>query len=192
MTAGDGGGTLFTQTDSHIVALRVADGGEILRLPFETPYDQNSVTPVLVDDAIVFAGLDQATFARSLDDLDHEAWRSRVTFYMSSPVRVGDHVVGFSNQRSGHFVVLDASSGETLWTGAPRQGDNAALVVVGERVLSLTDDAILRLWSWDGEELRPDRSYEVSDSPTWAHPVPVRDGVLIKDEAALSLWSGSR
>ena len=189
VTAGDGSGVLFTQTDAHIVGLRLTDGEELLRVPFVTPYDQNSVTPVVVEDTIVFAGLDQRTVARSLDELESEAWRSRVTFYMSSPVLLGDRLVGFSNQKSGHFVVLDATSGDTLWEGTPRQGDNAALVVVGERVLSLTDDGVLRVWSWNGEALLEERSYEVSDSPTWAHPVPVENGVLIKDEATLSLWS---
>ena len=192
VATGSGSGTFFTQTDAHIVALRLADGEEFLRVPFKTPYDQNSVTPVLLEDTVVFAGLDQRTFARSLDELENEPWQSRVTFYMSSPVPLGDRLVGFSNQKSGHFVVLDASSGETLWEGEPRQGDNAALVVVGERVLSLTDDGVLRVWGWSGEALREERSYEVSDSPTWAHPVPVTTGVLIKNEATLSLWGARR
>jgi hypothetical protein len=32
-------------------------------------------------------------------------------------------------------------------------------------------------------------SYKVSENPTWSQPVVLNDGVLIKDEVALTLYS---
>ena len=33
------------------------------------------------------------------------------------------------------------------------------------------------------------RKYVVADSPTWAHPVVLADGFLIKDAKTLARWS---
>jgi hypothetical protein len=37
----------------------------------------------------------------------------------------------------------------------------------------------------------PLRKYSVADSPTWAHPVLVGHGILIKDATNLALWDPS-
>jgi hypothetical protein len=34
----------------------------------------------------------------------------------------------------------------------------------------------------------PARRYDVADTPTWAHPVPTSQGVLVKDDSSLALW----
>ena len=34
----------------------------------------------------------------------------------------------------------------------------------------------------------PHRRYRVADTETWAHPVPTREGILIKDLDSLALW----
>lgn len=36
------------------------------------------------------------------------------------------------------------------------------------------------------EELR---RYDLSDGETWAHPVPLKDAVFIRDAKSLALWS---
>jgi len=33
------------------------------------------------------------------------------------------------------------------------------------------------------------RKYQVADSPTWAHPVMIGNGILIKDAEKLTFWS---
>jgi hypothetical protein len=35
------------------------------------------------------------------------------------------------------------------------------------------------------------RRYEVAESPTWAHPVVLPDGFLIKDLKTLARWSAN-
>ena len=118
-----------------------------------------------------------------------ELWSNPLTFYMSTPVLVGDTLVGFSDKRSGHFVLLDATTGETRWAGPPRQGENAAIVAAGDYVLTLTDDAELAVGTVTGNGLDVVRTYSVADTPTWAHPVPTTEGILIKDKETLALWS---
>jgi outer membrane protein assembly factor BamB len=44
-----------------------------------------------------------------------------------SPLLSGDLLFGMSHKNKGQFFCLDAASGETLWTGDPRQAENAAI-----------------------------------------------------------------
>ena len=186
----DGVRQIVTQTDAHIVAVSLDTAELLWQIPFTTPYDQNIVTPILHGRTLIFSGLEARTFAISLTgDEPQELWSNRLTFYMSTPVLIGDALVGFSDKRSGHFVVLNATTGETRWTGPPRQGDNAALVVAGEWLLTLTDRAELSVLTSDNSGLDTVATYSIADSPTWAHPVPTSAGILIKDKETLTLWS---
>jgi outer membrane protein assembly factor BamB len=59
------GGTrqVVTHSQNNIVGLAL-DGGKLLwKIPFTTPYDQNSVTPVVYKDTLIFSGHQKRTFA---------------------------------------------------------------------------------------------------------------------------------
>ena len=109
--------------------------------------------------------------------------------YMSSPVLSGDLLFGFSHKNKGQFFCLDARTGAARWIGEPRQGDNAAMVIAGERLLLLKDNAELILARASAEGFKPERRYTVADSPTWAHPLILQNGIVIKDADSLAFWS---
>ena len=72
------------------------------------------------------------------------------------------------------------------WSAAGgREGENASLVRAGQRLLVLTDDGQLSIYQNRRLEVR----YTVASSATWAHPVPVPGGVLIKSFTGLALWT---
>ena len=108
---------------------------------------------------------------------------------MSNPVLAGGRLVGFSERNSGQFVALDPATGADFWRSPPRSGENAAVLVAGRTVLALTDAADLLVLDPAASSYEPLRTYEVAPSPTWAHPVPVEDGLLIKDERHLTRWN---
>jgi outer membrane protein assembly factor BamB len=185
---------VVTQTDSHLVGVALESGRLAFRIPFKTPYDQNVVTPILHGERLIFAGLDAPTSAIVLEgsggDLrTREVWRSPASFYMSTPVVTGDRLIGLSNRRRGQIVALDAKTGSTLWESEGRLGDNAALVLMGDWVLALTSEGELLVMRADASSFSPSRRYPVAESATWAHPVPTVEGILIKDESDLTLWS---
>jgi hypothetical protein len=60
--------------------------------------------------------------------------------------------------------------------------------LAGEFVVSLTNNASLVVSKASATGLQPVRTYKAADSPTWAHPVLVRGGVLVKDPTMLTLW----
>lgn len=188
--------TVLTMTEERIVLLGPGDGAVLWEMPFTTPYDQNIVTPVVLPggETVIFAGLGNPTFAvrfrRSGAGLAGETvWEAAESpFYMSNPVRAGDRLIGFAERNSGQFVALDTGTGEILWRSPPRSGENAAVLLAGNTVLALTDAADLFVLDAAASAYAPVRTYEVAPSPTWAHPVPVANGLLIKDAAHLTRW----
>jgi hypothetical protein len=109
--------------------------------------------------------------------------------YMNSPVLAGDLLFGFSHLKKGQLFCLDPRTGATLWTGPPRAGDSAAILASATTLFALTPDAQLIIAKPTEKALVEIRRYEVADSPTWAHPVVLPDGVLIKDLKTLARWS---
>ena len=191
------GGTrqLITQTQSHIVGLAAGDGRELWRIPFTTDYDQNIITPVMAGGLMIYGGLSKPTTAVRLVQ-EGAAWKPQqvwqnadVPMYMSSPVVAGPVLYGMTHRNRGQFFALDTKSGKTLWTGPPRQGDNAALTLAGDVVVATTTEGKLVVFRQGGTGFELVRDYTIADSPIWAHPAFSGRGILVKDAETLSLWS---
>jgi outer membrane protein assembly factor BamB len=186
---------VITQTDQHVVGVDVGDGTLLWKIPFTTPYDQNSVTPVESGGLLIVAGLEQPTRAYRLTAGDgglrpEEAWtHPDLDMYMSTPVVVGGRLFGLSPKRSGQLFALDAAAGKLLHAAEGRGGENAALVVAGGRLPVLNDRAELLVIDPGGDSLTPERRYEVSKSATWAHPLVTGRGVVVKDKTHVALWA---
>jgi outer membrane protein assembly factor BamB len=190
------GGTrhLITQTQSFIVGLAPADGSELWRQQFTTDYDQNIVTPLVTGDVLIYAGLQKPTVAARIVKEGGwklvEVWRNAdVPMYMSSPVISGGVVYGLTQRNRGQFFALDAATGKTLWTGPPRQGDNAALVAADGVLLATTTEGALLVMRQGSTAFDLVRTYTVAQSPVWAHPAVTGTGILVKDTDTLSFWS---
>jgi outer membrane protein assembly factor BamB len=186
---------VVTQTQQNIVGVDAASGALLWRIPFTTPYVQNIVTPIVYRDSLIFSGLSKGVMAVAVSNSNgrwstKELWNNQdVSMYMSSPVISGELLFGFSHKSKGQFFCLDPRTGVTKWTGAPRQGDNAAMVSAGDLLFLLKDDAELIVARASGTGLQPIHSYSVADSPTWAHPLALDNGVVIKDLDSLALWN---
>ena len=109
--------------------------------------------------------------------------------YMTSPVLKSDLLFGFSHKNKGQFFCLDAQTGATKWISEPRQADNAAMVIAGDRLLLLKDDGELIVAAAGAKSFEPLRRYKVADSPTWAHPVILDNAIVIKDADSLALFT---
>ena len=195
----DLGGTrqVVTETQNNIVGVSASTGQLLWKIPFTTEYVQNIPTPLLYRDMLILSGLGKGVFAVRPAVKDGKwtaetVWRNpEVSMYMSSPVLGGDLIFGFSHYKKGQFFCLDARTGATQWTSPPRQSDNAAIVIGGENLILLKDDAALVIAKANGKGFEPLRTYTVAGSPTWAHPLVLRHGVVIKDATTLSFWASS-
>jgi outer membrane protein assembly factor BamB len=189
----DGVEQVVTQSQKLIVGLSAATGELLWSMPFETQYVQNIVTPAVYKDVLIFSGLNKGTFAtRPIRRADkwtiQEVWKNPdVSMYMNSPVISGDYIYGLSHLRKGQYFCLDAQTGKTQWTTNGREGDNAAIVVAGGLLFTLSDTAELTVARTDPTKFDLVKKYTVTTSPTWAHPAIIGNRLLIKDEASLIL-----
>ena len=74
-------------------------------------------------------------------------------------------------------------------SGSGRTGDNVMFLSIPGHVVALINDGQLKFISATGDQLEEVASYRVSESPTWAPPVLLKDGILVKDKQTLTLWS---
>ena len=108
-------------------------------MPIKTPYEQNSVTPLVVGDLVIYAGLENPTIALRVSRVRRQGWAAtpawrneQVSMYMSSPAASGTTVFGLSNKNRGQFFAIDAATGKTLWLGKGREAENASIVRAGD------------------------------------------------------------
>lgn len=186
---------VVTQSQAACIGVSAADGSLLWRLPFETEYDQNIITPVLAGDRVIFGGLHQPTAAYRFQKNDgkwspEKVWENTaVSLYMSTPVLVGDRLVGLASRNKGHFFCLDGARGKTLWTSEGRMGDYAVLLGAKDLVLAQTNGGEIIVFSAGADRFEPIARYKVSDKPTWAHPAIVGNRILVKDENSLTMWT---
>jgi len=185
---------VVTQTQLNIVGVEESSGKLLWKIPFTTAYEQNIVTPVLYKDTLIFSGLDKGVFAVRLakngSAIEPKTiWENKdASMYMNSPVLSGDALFGFSHLKKGQLFAMDAATGKTLWLGPPRGGDNAAVLASPSTLVSLNNEGQLTIAHASAKAYEQVRQYMLADSPTWAHPLVLPDGVLIKDLKTLSRW----
>ena len=119
------------------------------RIPFTTSFDQNSITPVVVKDLVIYSGLESGTTAvriirKGTSWAAEPVWKNeQVSMYMSSPVVSGGTLFGLSHRNRGQFFAIDLATGKTLWTTAGREGENASIMVAGGVLLLSTTNGEL-------------------------------------------------
>ncbi len=151
--------------------------------------------PVLHGETVIVSGhnLGVAAFKPTRPGGNWKAeavWETKdVSMYLSNPVVIDDTLFGLSHRARGQFFALDATTGEVLWLGQPREADNTAVVKAGNLLFLLNDDAELIVARSSRAEFEPLRRYAVSDSATWAQPAISGNRIVVKDVSSLTLWT---
>ena len=156
---------------------------------------QNSPTPIHYQGRLLIGGENRGI--RSLEPklengkwMVTENWHQRgVSLNMASAIINGDSLYGKSHLKRGQFFRLDPMTGETIWLGPARMGEYATFLSIPGHILVLKDDATLEVHKADTEDYERVTVYTVAESPTWAAPVLLKDGFLIKDRMKLFKWS---
>jgi outer membrane protein assembly factor BamB len=188
---------LVTSTQRNVIGVEVGNGKLLWQLPAKSQYDENSVTAIAYKDMVIFAREGQGLSAVRLvvsavkdgPRLEaQEVWNNKENqMYLNSPVLAGNTLFGLSPLKKGQFFAIDADTGKTLWQGAGRMGENAAILNLGgQYLLLLINDGNLVVLPANAKEYLPAAQYTVAKSPTWAHPVVSGRQLLIKDEQTLA------
>lgn len=188
---------IVTQSENAVIGVDASNGQLLWRIPFRTSFDQNSITPVVVMDLVIFSGLDSGTTAvrvvrKGSAWQTEPVWKNeRVAMYMSSPVVSGSTLYGLSHRNRGQFFAIDLASGKTLWTTPGREGENASIVLAGDLLLLSTTNAELIVARAMRDKFSELARYTTAQSAVWAHPAIVGGRILIKDADKLICWTVS-
>jgi outer membrane protein assembly factor BamB len=183
---------VVTQSQNALVALAADTGALLWKLPLRTPWEQNAVTPIVSGGLVVYSGLDVPLSAvrpakkGAAFTLESTWTNPDAASYLSTPVLDGGRIYGLSHRKKGQWFCVDAASGRTLWLSDGRRAESAA-ILAGAGVLFLLDtDGSMTLAAADAAGFRPLRKWSVASSATWAHPVVLDTGILVKDVDSLA------
>lgn len=153
------------------------------------------VTPMVFEDLIIFAtyrGPLQALKVRAENSIFAvtPAWEAAEhPLIISTPILIGETLIGFDSKRRGRLFQVEARTGKTLWTDQGDHGESAALLHTDQTVTALTSAGELLFLAPAEGGWALQATYAVTSTPTWTHPVLWQNKVLMKDATHLRLFS---
>ena len=182
---------IITLTNSSVVGIDAANGAALWSVPFPDEWHENIVSPVWTGDALIVSGPRQGTHAYAIARAA-ETWSTKqlwknadVTMYTAAPVFADGVIYGMSNKRRGQFVALRATDGSLKWSTPGRDGSHASILQHGEQLLFLTDGGVLIVARRTAEGVAEEGRIELGHSATWAVPVFLPDGILVRDQTSV-------
>jgi len=179
-----------------LVGVDAGSGKLLWEYPFpHVGSDQNMPTPSF-HGGRVFLGGENRGIVGLEPQLQGGSWSVKVLWHqkkvaldMSSAVVNDKLMYGFSHYGQGRLFCLDIKTGKVLWQGPGRTGRNVMFLAIPQHVVALIDNGQLKIVAATGRGFRVAATYRVAEGGTWAPPVLLNDGFLIKDKDSLTLWS---
>lgn len=174
-------------TEGSIEGLDAKSGASLWSIPFPDEWHENIVTPLWTGTHLIVSGTRQGTHAFTLAQSAGKwqpapAWKNpNVAMYMSSPVFADGTLFTHSSKKKGQFIALNAATGEILWATEGREGEHASILLTPSHVLFLTNGADLLVVRRNAEKFDQAAKYHVAESSTWAVPVLLADGAIVRD-----------
>lgn len=192
----DGVRQIITMTNGSIVGIDAANGAPLWSIPFPDDWHENIATPVWTGTSLIVSGTRQGTHAYVVARTagkwaPAQRWKNaEVTMYTVSPVFADGVIYGMSNKRRGQFVALDGETGVVKWATNGRDGNHASIQQTAQHLLFLTDGGVLIVARRTPEKFMEERRYDIGKSATWAQPVLLPDGMLVREATGVVklLW----
>jgi outer membrane protein assembly factor BamB len=185
---------IVSLTTRSVVGIESSSGAVLWEFPFQDEWNENIVTPIATDTGIIVSGVRQGTRALEVASAG-AAWKVTqkwhtpdVTMYMSSPVLAGGTVYAHSAKRKGQFVAFSSADGKIQWSTEGRAGATASVIAAGKHLIFLTSDSEMFVAQLDAGGYKEVRRYNVATSATYAHPVLLRDRVIVRDATHVRVW----
>lgn len=185
---------LVFKARASIVGVDPATGRELWQIPFRVNLENTIVTPLFADDVLVTSDFEKGIYAWRIEG-QGDSWTARplwqhrdASLFTSSPVIVGDLVVGFSELKKGQLFGLDPRDGRVAWRGEPRWGEHASLIAWGNQLLAFRGDGWLMVGEVSREGFRSLRRYRLGGERMWGHPAVVDDRIILRDGGRLAVY----
>src|SRR5437773_7301577 len=105
--------------------------------------------------------------------------------YVSTPVMADGVLYGLASKKKGQIVAVNATTGALRWATEGRAAEQAAILLTPAHVLVFTTGGELVLVRRSPAKYDEERRYTVADSATWAVPVLLPDGLIVRDAAGV-------
>ena len=159
--------------------------------------NQNMPTPAFHNGTILVGGENRGLHCLQ-PQLDNDKWsvsktwsQDKVALDMSSAIVNDGLLFGMSHYGKGRMFCVNPETGEVLWQTEGRFGQNATFLAIPGQLIALNDTGVLQAVKANGAAFSPLATWKVSDQPTWAPPVLLSNGVLVKDRETLTFWAFS-
>jgi len=170
------------------VGVETDSGRALWEVPWETSYDVNAATPIIVppDRLFVASGYGVGGALLQLEVVDDEVtvrelWRtSEMKNQFSTSVLVRGHLYGFAGSI---FMCIEASTGERAWRS--RGFGHGSLLAADGRLIVLSDDGSLALVEPTPAEYREISRVQLFDSRTWTMPSLADGKLYVRDQREL-------
>ncbi len=183
---------LLVLTRNRVLGLAPDAGTLLWQQEFTTGYEQNSVDPLAVGKTLLLSGFRRGTTAVELGGKQgpRQLWHNdKVSGYMSSPVRHGDHIYILSQERSGRLQCLAVTDGALAWISEEKIGEYASVVRTGDRLLVLKTDGELLVIAADPAAYKLLGRSQLSKETVWAHLALTSARLLVKDKSHLTAFA---
>jgi outer membrane protein assembly factor BamB len=179
-----------------LIGVAPKDGHMLWEYPFpHKTHNQNMPTPSFHNGQILLGGENRGIHAivpvlRKGKWTVSKKWSQKeLALDMASAIVADGFLYGLSHYGQGRLFCLDPKNGKILWQGNPRTGPYATFLSFPRYFLTLSHKGHLTVFEASPRALRTKVTYGLSKRSTWAAPVLLRDGVLIKDDASLTRWT---
>jgi outer membrane protein assembly factor BamB len=178
----------------ELTGIDVQSGQQLWSVSFpHESHNQNMPTPVVYNGLVLLGaenrGLHGYRPIRSGSSWSvDKVWDNpSVALDMSTAVIASDLLFGLSHYGKGRLFCANPATGEIHWQSPGRVAQHTNMLSVGKHLLVLTHKGSLQVLPATSERHEVVASWDVSERPTWAPPVLLRDGVLIRDQTHLNL-----
>ena len=179
-----------------IVGVESKTGQLLWEYPFpHKTHNQHMPTPAFHNGQILIGGENRG-FHGIEPKLEDGKWtvtkrwsQKEVALDMSSAVVNDGLLYGFSHYGLGRIFCLNPKTGEILWQGPHRTGENVMFLSVPGYVLALINRGEIQVIKATGKSFEKVASWRVAQGSTWAPPVLLQHGILVKDLENLTFWA---
>jgi outer membrane protein assembly factor BamB len=176
---------LLVQTRTGLVGVDPNNGELIWRQSWSR--ENAFTTPIWTGDGLVFCttGMDNPGRVFRLLERDgafsaEEVWSSsKIKCVVSTPVRMGDYLVGGTGANPGFLVAVNMQNGDV--TSRKRGYDVPTIIRAGEKLIILSQDGLLALATLNSGELTIQSSCKITERYSFSMPALVQTKLYVRD-----------
>jgi outer membrane protein assembly factor BamB len=187
---------IVTPTEKSIVAIGVADGKLLWKLPSIPPRRAyNAATPIVDGQTVIYSAKGRGTKAIKVGKqgnafITKELWvNPELGTQYNTPVLKDGLLFGLSD--GGNLFCINAENGQTAWKDGTQydRGGFTSVVDAGSCLMALPSSSELIVYKPSKNQYQELAKIKVADTPIYSHPIISGSRIFIKDQESVALFT---